>query len=208
MNELTGEMLLNAYANGYFPMAESRHARGLRWFSPDPRCILPLDSVHLPRSLKRFLTHEPFEIRISTAFEQVIRACADAPRRKEGTWINDDIIALYCDLARRGFAHSVECWRERTLAGGLYGVSLGGAFFGESMFSAVPNASKTALAHLIARLRAAGYRLLDVQYKNPHIAPFGCVDIAKADYLLLLENALNTSPNPSSRFLTASLSKP
>jgi leucyl/phenylalanyl-tRNA--protein transferase len=159
----------------------------------------------VPGSLKKFLRHSPYEVRVDTDFEQVIRACADArTTTRQGTWINDEIIRLYCELARRGFAHSVECWQDERLVGGLYGVSLGGAFFGESMFSLAENASKVALVHLVERLRAAGYTLLDTQYVNEHLLQFGVIEIARADYLKLLENALKVSPSPSTRFLTAS----
>jgi leucyl/phenylalanyl-tRNA---protein transferase len=202
---ITPEQLLSAYARGYFPMAEGRDADGLNWYYPERRGILPLDTFHVPGSLRKFLRKCPYDVKVDTAFEAVIRACADVRgKQRTGTWINDTIIALYSDLARRGFAHSVECWLDDRLAGGLYGVSLGGAFFGESMFSFAENASKVALVHLVERLKAAGYLLLDTQYVNDHLKQFGVREVARADYLALLENALNASPNPSTRFLTAS----
>jgi leucyl/phenylalanyl-tRNA--protein transferase len=202
---LTADTLLAAYAQGYFPMADGRDERELFWYTPELRGILPLADFHVPRSLRKFLRDCPYEVKIDTAFEQVIRACADtrSPKRRE-TWINDDIIALYSEIARRGFAHSVECWSGEKLAGGLYGVSLGGAFFGESMFSHAENASKVALVHLVERLKRAGYTLLDTQYVNEHLLQFGVREIARADYLALLEKALKVSPSPSTRFLTAS----
>jgi leucyl/phenylalanyl-tRNA--protein transferase len=203
--EITAEQLLEAYASGYFPMADGRDEKELYWYTPEHRGILPLDGFHIPGSLKKFLRNCPYQIKIDTAFEAVIRACADtrSEKRKE-TWINDTIIGLYSQLASEGFAHSVECWQDEVLIGGLYGVSLGGAFFGESMFSLAPNASKVALVHLVERLRNAGYMLLDTQYVNEHLMQFGVQEIVRADYLVLLTNALNASPNPSTRFLTAS----
>ncbi len=202
---LTTEQLLDAYSTGYFPMADSRKAEELYWYYPVRRGILPLDHFHVPRSLQKFLRHSPYEIKFSTAFEQVIRACADArSQKRQDTWINEHIIALYCELAKQGHAHSVECWQEGALMGGLYGVSLGAAFFGESMFSLASNASKVALVHLVARLKTAGYSLLDTQYVNDHLLQFGAIEIPRADYLELLEKALNASPSPSTRFLIAS----
>ncbi len=201
---LTPELLLNAYAQGYFPMAESRTSSELFWFSPEERGILPLDGFHIPRSLQKFMRHCPYHLRVNTAFADVIRACAQTPRKHEsGTWINDEIITLYTQTHQRGDAHSVECWQEETLVGGLYGISLGGAFFGESMFSQTENASKLALVGLMAILREAGYTLLDTQYINTHLRQFGAVVIPKADYLLRLKYALSISPSPSNRFVTA-----
>jgi leucyl/phenylalanyl-tRNA--protein transferase len=192
---LTPELLLEIYAAGYFPMAESRHDEALYWFSPEERGILPLESFHVPRSLMKFLKHSPFEIRFSTAFPEVIRACAEIPRHHEsGTWINDTIIALYSELWRQGHAHSVECWQEGELVGGLYGVAIGSAFFGESMFSRKVNASKTALCHLVHRLKHLGYHLLDTQYSNPHLLQFGCVEIPQKEYLQRLVSALRIEP--------------
>lgn len=205
VSSLTADELLAAYAQGYFPMADSRHAEELYWYYPERRGILPLDDFHVPGSLKKFLRNSPYEVRMDTAFESVIRACAETRNlKRHDTWINDEIIALYCELAHRGFAHSVECWQGETLAGGLYGVSLGGAFFGESMFSHAPNASKVALVHLVDRLRRVGYMLLDTQYVNAHLLQFGVKEIVRGDYLALLAKALKVSPNPSTRFLTAS----
>jgi leucyl/phenylalanyl-tRNA--protein transferase len=199
------EQLLAAYSSGFFPMAESRDAEDLHWYYPEHRGIIPLDAFHIPRSLQKFLRHSPYTLAVDTAFEQVIRACADVrTEKREDSWINDSVIELYCELFRRGNAHSVECWQEGKLVGGLYGVSLGAAFFGESMFSLADNASKVALVHLVERLRAAGYMLLDTQYVNDHLVQFGVKEIPRKDYLELLAKALNASPNPSTRFLTAS----
>ncbi len=189
-NSITPEQLLAAYAGGYFPMAENKDSAELYWFSPEMRGIFPLDAFHVPRSLAKFLKDEPFEIRVDTAFAEVIGACAG----RDSTWINDDIVQLYTQLAQKGFAHSVECWRGDVLAGGLYGVALGGAFFGESMFSREPNASKAALVALVEKLKAAGYVLLDAQYVNEHLVQFGIMEIPKAEYLQRLEKALKARP--------------
>jgi leucyl/phenylalanyl-tRNA--protein transferase len=200
-NPLSPEALLSAYAKGYFPMAKSRDDKEIYWFYPEERGIIPLDAFHIPRSLAKFLKKNPFEIRIDTAFAEVMRACAAA---RPDTWINDSILAAYTELNRLGFAHSVECWQEEKLVGGLYGVALGGAFFGESMFSRMSNASKAALAHLVGRLRVAGFSLLDAQFENEHLKQFGAVVVPRGAYLDLLSKALNASDNPSTRFLMAS----
>lgn len=196
---LTTDDLLAAYAQGLFPMADSRNGQELRWYSPIRRGILPLDDrFHIPRSLKKFMRHCPYDIRVDTAFGDVIRACADTrtPER-EDTWINDTIITLYEMLARQGHAHSVESWHEGKLVGGLYGVSLGRAFFGESMFSTQPHASKVALVHLVAILREAGYLLLDTQYVNDHLRQFGVLEIPRITYQAMLHQALQEPPASS-----------
>ena len=158
------------------------------WFSPDPRGVLPLDTFHVPHRLARVVKHGRFEIRINHSFERVMRACA--AREDDGTWISDDIIECYVELHRQGFAHSVEAWTEGTLAGGLYGVHLGAAFFGESMFHRVTDASKVALVALVERLRARGFTLLDIQWKTPHLQQFGAVEIGRVEYLQRLAVAL------------------
>jgi leucyl/phenylalanyl-tRNA---protein transferase len=203
---LTVEELLSAYSKGFFPMADNRAGDELHWYSPVRRGVLPLDErFHVPRSLQKFLKTCPYEVRFNAAFGDVIRACADVrSEKRRDTWINDTIIALYEEMARRGNAHSVESWYGGKLVGGLYGVSIGGAFFGESMFSLIPHASKVALVHLVRRLQSAGYQLLDTQYVNDHLRQFGVLEIPRASYLESLEKALNASPNPSTRFLTAS----
>ncbi|HXH05470.1 MAG TPA: leucyl/phenylalanyl-tRNA--protein transferase [Vicinamibacterales bacterium] len=178
--------LLLAYANGWFPMADDH--RRIRWYSPDPRGILPLDRFHVPRRLARTIRQGRFEIRVDTAFREVIEACAR--NRDEGTWISREIIETYVALHERGFAHSVEAWAEGRLAGGLYGVALLGAFFGESMFHRVRDASKVALVALVERLRERGYRLLDVQWLTGHLEQFGAIEIPRADYLRRLRDAL------------------
>ena len=205
METLTPEMLLNAYANGYFPMAESRDADELHWFSPEMRGIIDLDEFHISRSLrqdaKRLIESGTYRITIDTCFRDVITACAQTPRsHQSGSWINHQIIALYTELAAHGFAHSVECWQGDALVGGLYGISLHGAFFGESMFSTADHASKICLIYLVAILREAGYSLLDTQYVNDHLKQFGVREVPKADYETKLSYALNMSDNPSRRF--------
>jgi leucyl/phenylalanyl-tRNA--protein transferase len=182
---LTPDLLVRAYCAGFFPMADSRHGR-IRWYSPDPRAVIPLETFHVPRSLRRTLRRGLFEVRVNGAFAAVIRACAERPE----TWISDEIVRAYEDLHALGLAHSVETWREGRLVGGLYGVALGGAFFGESMFSRETDASKVALVALVERLRARGFVLLDTQFLTPHLARFGAVEIPRADYLRRLEAAL------------------
>jgi leucyl/phenylalanyl-tRNA---protein transferase len=191
MEKLTGELLLQAYANGYFPMAESRDAKQLYWFYPEKRGVIPLEEFHVPATLAKFLRKNPFTVTVDKAFPGVIRACAE---RHEDTWINDEIIALYCTLHEQGFAHSVECWENDMLVGGLYGVALAGAFFGESMFSKKPNASKVALVHLVKLLKNAGYTLLDTQYVNDHLKQFGVMEIPREEYLEKLQAALRVTP--------------
>lgn len=190
MNRLTPQILLRAYAAGVFPMAEDRDDPMLYWIDPEQRGILPLEAFHVPRSLAWTVRHDPFAVRIDTAFRRVIESCAAPARGRETTWINDEIIALYAGLFDLGHAHSVECWRGDALVGGLYGVSLGGAFFGESMFSAATDASKVALVHLVARLRAGGYTLLDTQFVTTHLSRFGAVEIPRQDYHARLAAAL------------------
>lgn len=187
---LTPELLLGAYAAGVFPMAEGRHAEGLGWYDPDRRGILPLDSLHVPARLRRTVRARIYDVTFNRDFAAVIRACADA---RAETWINDDIIALYTETHRRGFAHSVEVRAPETgaLVGGLYGIALGGAFFGESMFSHARDASKTGLVHLAARLRARGFALWDAQFVNPHLLQFGCIEISRAEYQRRLRAALS-----------------
>ena len=190
MLQLTPEILVRAYAAGVFPMAESADDPELFWVDPRRRGILPLDAFHVARRLRRVVRRRIFEIRCDNAFEAVIRACAAASETRPSTWINDEIVRLYAALFARGAAHSVECWRDDRLAGGLYGVSLGAAFFGESMFSAETDASKVALVHLVARLRLGGFRLLDTQFVTPHLARFGGIEISRKHYHRLLAEAL------------------
>jgi leucyl/phenylalanyl-tRNA---protein transferase len=184
-DEISPELVLQAYRLGIFPMADQDGT--LYWYSPDPRCVLDLDRFHLPRSLRQVIRRGLFEIRFDAAFEEVMRACAD---REEGTWISEDIIRVYVDLHRRGFAHSVESWRDGRLAGGLYGLAIGGAFFGESMFYRESNASKAALAALVERLRERGFTLLDIQWSTPHLEHYGADEIPRGEYLARLDRAL------------------
>jgi len=171
-------------------MAESADEPELFWVDPRRRGILQLDAFHVPRRLRRVIRHGSFEIRCDTAFEEVIRGCAEATEKRPNTWINDEIVRLYASLSGRGAAHSVEAWLDGRLAGGLYGVSIGAAFFGESMFSRVTDASKVALVHLVARLRLGGYRLLDTQFLTAHLARFGGIEISRSHYHRLLAEAL------------------
>jgi len=187
---LTPDILLKAYAAGIFPMAETADDPELFWVDPRWRGILPLDAFHMPRRLRRVVRQGHFTVRCDTAFEAVMRGCAEASDKRPNTWINDEILRLYEGLFARGAAHSVECWHEGELAGGLYGVALGAAFFGESMFSRITDASKVALVHLVARLRQGGYRLLDTQFLTPHLQQFGGIEISRARYRRLLAEAL------------------
>jgi leucyl/phenylalanyl-tRNA--protein transferase len=189
--DVTAELMLRAYRAGLFPMAETRRGDRLYWLDPEQRGILPLDTFHLPRRLLRTLGAEAFQVTVDTDFAAVIAACAAAAPGREDTWINADIERLFTELHRIGVAHSVETRREGRLVGGLYGVALGGAFFGESMFSRARDASKFALAHLVARLRLGGFRLLDTQFVTAHLAQFGALEIAREDYKVILAEALD-----------------
>jgi leucyl/phenylalanyl-tRNA---protein transferase len=188
---LTPEILLAAYAAGIFPMAETADDPELFWVDPDHRGILPLASFHVPHRLRRVIRQRRFDVACDTEFEAVIRGCAQSTEKRPNTWINDEIVRLYTTLFARGAAHSVECRYQGMLVGGLYGVSIGAAFFGESMFSRETDASKVALVHLVARLKAGGYRLLDTQFLTPHLAQFGAVEISRAHYHRLLAAALS-----------------
>ncbi len=190
MNALTPDLLLRAYAAGIFPMADSADDPEIFWVDPEWRGIIPLDRFHVPQRLRRTIRNSTFEIRCDTAFEAVIRGCAAPAPDRPRTWINEEIVALYSELFRRGLAHSVESWYEGELVGGLYGVSLNAAFFGESMFSRMTDASKVALVHLVARLIDGGYMLLDTQFVTEHLQRFGAVEIPRADYRKLLQKAI------------------
>lgn len=187
---IPADLLLSAYASGWFPMADEQGT--VSWYSPDPRGIVPLDRFHVPARLQRALRRHAFRVEVDTAFEAVIRACAAAPRGpgESGTWISEEIVESYCALHELGYAHSVEAWKGRELAGGLYGVALRGAFFGESMFHRVTDASKVALVALVARLRARGFLLLDTQWLTPHLERFGASEIPRSEYLRRLERSL------------------
>ncbi|MBI3451712.1 MAG: leucyl/phenylalanyl-tRNA--protein transferase [Rhodospirillales bacterium] len=190
MTELTADLLLRAYSIGLFPMAESADDPDLFWVDPERRGVLPLDAVHIPRSLRKAVRRGYFEVDADRDFPGIIAACAEATPKRRATWINESIVRLYCELHQRGFAHSIECRREGRLVGGLYGVALGGAFFGESMFSREADASKVALIHLVACLRRGGFVLLDTQFVTAHLARFGAVEISRRAYRKRLEAAL------------------
>lgn len=187
---IPSDVLVSAYVSGWFPMAVEKG--DIRWYSPDPRGIIPLESFHVPSRLARVVRRGTFRIAIDTAFERVIRACAESKRDREdpGSWIDEEIIESYLALHELGIAHSVEAWRGDQLAGGLYGVALGGAFFGESMFHHETDASKVALAALVERLRARGYRLLDTQWLTDHLLQFGAIEVPRRRYLRMLEESL------------------
>jgi leucyl/phenylalanyl-tRNA--protein transferase len=188
---LTPDILLRAYAAGVFPMAESAASTRLHWFDPPIRAIIPLDEgFHVPHRLKRSIRQIPYNVKLNTAFREVIRACASPALDREITWINHEIIYLYGLLHQRGFAHSIEVWNGDELVGGLYGVSLGSAFFGESMFSRKTNASKIALVYLVNLLRSCGFSLLDTQFQTSHLTQFGTHEITRANYQLLLNVAI------------------
>jgi leucyl/phenylalanyl-tRNA--protein transferase len=183
-------LLVSAYSSGWFPMAVD-HGE-IRWYSPDPRGVIPLDTFHVPSRLGRVIRSGNFSIAVNREFERVMRACAEADRNDDdpGTWISEEIIESYVELHRLGLAHSVETWQEDRLVGGLYGVALGGAFFGESMFHHATDASKVALAALVERMRTRGFTLLDIQWVTPHLEQFGAVEISRGKYLQLLAQAL------------------
>lgn len=184
--ELTPRLLLQAYAAGIFPMAESQDDPNIFWVDPSRRGILPLHGFHISRSLRRTILSESFELRFDTDFAGTVRGCAD----RDETWINDTIFDLYLDLHRMGRAHSQEVWQDSALVGGVYGVALGGAFFGESMFSRRTDASKVALAYLLDRLRLTGFTLFDTQFTTPHLRSIGGLEIGRHVYLDRLEQAL------------------
>ena len=188
---LTPQIVLDAYSKGLFPMAENRRDKQLFWIDPEVRGILPLDNFHIPRSLKKKIRNNPFEVRFDHNFAAVIRACAQQKPKRRETWINDEIIELYTKLFCMRHAHSVECWQEEKLVGGLYGISIGGAFFGESMFSSERDSSKIALVHLVARLNLAGFTLLDTQFITDHLKQFGAIEISRVEYHKILNGALN-----------------
>jgi leucyl/phenylalanyl-tRNA--protein transferase len=181
---IPASLLLEAYCTGIFPMAMENGE--IAWFSPDPRGILPLDAFHAPHGLKRVFKKNRFQIRLNTDFEAVIRACGE----RAETWISEEIVGSYVNLHQLGFAHSVEVWMDEKLVGGLYGVSVYGAFFGESMFHTVTDASKVALVELVNRLNERGFCLLDTQYVTSHLRTFGAVEIARPKYIRLLKQAL------------------
>ena len=183
---ISARLLLEAYASGIFPMADSATSDQIFWVDPKTRGIVPLDGLHVSKSLRKRLRRKDYQVTQNHRFLDVVRACAD----RENTWINAEILSLYQDLHRGGYAHSVEVWMDGALAGGLYGVALGGAFFGESMFSRRTDASKIALVYLVARLREGGFKLLDTQFVTDHLATMGAIEISSAEYHRRLDAAL------------------
>ncbi len=188
--EITPELMLRAYRHGLFPMAETRRGSRLFWLDPERRGVLPLDRFHLPRRLARTILSDRFDITADRDFPATIAGCAAPAPGREDTWINQQIESLFTELHLMGYAHSIEARLDGVLVGGLYGVAMGGVFFGESMFSAVRDASKAALVYLVALLRLSGFRLLDTQFVTPHLAQFGAVELPRADYKNHLAAAL------------------
>ncbi|WHA40055.1 leucyl/phenylalanyl-tRNA--protein transferase [Agrobacterium larrymoorei] len=192
-SDITVDMLLRAYSIGLFPMAESADDPELFWVEPELRGIIPLNDFHVSKSLAKTIRKTPFDIRFDTAFDAVMAGCAEEAPDRPSTWINETIRKLYVELHQIGHAHSVEAWEEDQLVGGLYGVSLGSAFFGESMFSRRTNASKICLVHLVERLRENGFTLLDTQFTTEHLKTFGAIDVPKAEYAKMLQRAVNSA---------------
>jgi leucyl/phenylalanyl-tRNA--protein transferase len=190
MSTITPQILLRAYAAGIFPMAESAEDNALYWVEPDERGIIPLDGLKISHSLRKSVRRRLFEVKIDTDFTAVINECAARAPGRNSTWINGRIKSLYSQLHRMGCCHSVECWQDGRLVGGLYGVRLGAVFFGESMFSRVTDASKVALVHLVARLNYGGFRLLDAQFVNPHLERLGAIQMPRAKYHQVMEPLL------------------
>ncbi len=193
MSTITPHILLQAYSAGIFPMAETAEDNALYWVEPDERGVIPLRALHISHSLKKQIRKQPFEVCIDTAFAHVMAECAARTETRKATWINQRIRTLYTQLHKMGCCHSVECWQGGKMVGGLYGVKIGAAFFGESMFSRVTDASKVALVHLVARLNAGGFALLDAQFMNPHLLTLGAMPVSKADYQKMLAPALEAT---------------
>jgi leucyl/phenylalanyl-tRNA--protein transferase len=207
--DITAELMLRAYRHGLFPMAETRRGERLFWLDPERRGILPLDGFHLPRRLRRTALSDTFDVSVDQDFAATIAGCATPAPGRADTWINPQIERLFSELHRMGYAHSVECRRGGTLVGGLYGVAVGAAFFGESMFSFVTDASKVALVHLVARLRLGGFRLLDTQFVTAHLTQFGAIEIPRDVYRARLAAALEVPaawlPDPDPATLAAEI---
>lgn len=187
--KLTPQILLNAYSQGIFPMGDEEG--DIYWYDPDPRAIIPLDTFHVPKRLARRIRQGGFDMRTDTAFRSVMEACAAPALDREQTWITPEIVDVYCEMHALGFAHSVETWIDGELAGGLYGVTLGGLFAGESMFSWQPDTSKIALVYLVERLHANGFVLLDTQFMTEHLRRFGAIEIPRIEYKMRLMHALS-----------------
>jgi leucyl/phenylalanyl-tRNA--protein transferase len=190
MQLLTPELVLSAYSIGLFPMANDRDDPVIHWIDPLHRGVLPLDRFHVPRRLRKTIRQERYRLTVDQAFARVIEACAEATADRPRTWLNDDMIRLYVELHARGHGHSIEAWSGDRLVGGLYGLAMGGAFFGESMFSRATDASKVALVELVARLRIGGFILLDAQFVNDHLKQFGIEEITRTAYKARLKQAL------------------
>ncbi len=193
--DLTPEVLLSAYMQGFFPMADSAQSGNVNWYLPEKRGQLSIADIHIPKRLKKNLRQmrvngSPYDIRINSDFSHVIKSCAVVKSGREETWINDKIINAYCMLHEQGYAHSVECWQGDKMVGGLYGIAIGAAFFGESMFSTARDASKIALVHLASRLYHGGYKILDTQFTNDHLMQFGVYELAHEEYIKQLAQAL------------------
>ncbi len=193
---LTPEVILAAYREGIFPMADNARSNRVHWICPEMRGQISIPDMHIPKRLKRSVRQmriagRPYEIHINRNFEKVIHACAKETLDRPDTWINSEIVNAYCTLHRRGYAHSVECYQDEELVGGLYGLAIGAAFFGESMFSRATDASKVSLVHLVARLHEAGFELLDTQFTNPHLVQFGVYELAHHEYVQCLEPLLD-----------------
>lgn len=191
MHELSTNNVLNAYANGIFPMAESKESDKIGWYAPAYRGVFPLDKFHISHSLKRSLCRDDYIISLNTAFENVLSACADRPQ----TWINAQLKEIYITLHAQGMCHSLEIWRKNQLIGGIFGVTLAGAFFGESMFSKAKDASKIALCWTVDRLNRAGFTVFDTQFITPHLASLGAIEIPRKDYEMQLKTALSIRAN-------------
>jgi len=195
---MSPQLVLWAYQRGVFPMADSRRGR-VDWYCPDPRAILPLDAMHVPRSLAKHMRKQPYRLTIDNVFERVVRACAEPRPYAADTWINDEIIDTYSVLHHMGYAHSVEAWQDDDrgaprLVGGIYGLAIGGAFFGESKFSTATNASKICLVTLVEHVRRCGFVLFDVQLNSPHMSQFGTINIPRDTFLQRLDEALRVEP--------------
>ncbi len=201
---LTPDLILEAYRHGLFPMAYAGDSPYIHWVCPEERGILPIAGFHVSKSLRRSIKAYDYDIRFDTAFEDVIRACGAETTRRPETWINDNIINVYCDLHAHGHAHSAECWRDGVLIGGVYGLKIGSAFFGESMFSRASNGSKIALTHLVARLWRGGFTLFDTQFVNDHLIQFGIEEVSHLEYMARLQKAADRKAD----FIIADISQP
>ena len=205
---LDPDLLLRAYTVGVFPMADAREAKSVYWVEPKTRAVLPLDQFHLSRSLRKALMSDRFETTANRAFGSIVALCAESAEDRPATWINDQIETAVAKLHKHGRAHSIETWLDGKLVGGLYGISLGRAFFGESMVSRATDASKVALAHLVARLRVGRFTLLDCQFMTPHLASLGAVEISRADYIVSLDAALSPDERDGDFFAFGSADPP